>query len=396
MKNSYSKYSKFWKISPEIIFLNHGSFGACPKEVLKYQKKIRNRLEQEPVRFFIRESEDLLYKSKKILAGFVGAENNNIVFVQNATSGVNTVLKSLKFNRNSHILITNHIYIACKNTVDFIASKSGVKVDIAEVDFPVKSPDKIIEHILQKVDKNTRIALIDHVTSPTGIIFPIKKIVDELNSMGIDTIVDGAHAPGMFPLNIQDIGAAYYTGNCHKWICSPKGAGFLYVRPDKQKEIFPLTISHLPGDAYTEMTDFQYRFSWAGTQDISSYISVGKAIQYMDSIVEGGWNEIMKRNRNLVLKARQILCSELDIKIPCPDEMIGTLVSLPLPEDTSNYDFKSLFIEPVYKELFEKYNIETVTLFWPEYPKKLFRVSAQLYNSEEQYKYLAEVLKKIL
>jgi isopenicillin-N epimerase len=396
MKNFSSGYSKLWGFSKDVIYLNHGSFGACPVEVLKYQKKIRNRLEREPMKFFIRESDEFLYNSKKILADFVGADNENLVFVPNVTSGVNTVLKSLKFKRNSHILITDHIYFACKNTVEYIAAKTGVKVDVAHVDFPVHSSDKIIEQVLGKVNPLTSIALIDHVTSPTGIVFPVKKIVEELNSRGIDTIIDGAHSPGMLPLNVDEIGAAYFTGNCHKWICSPKGAGFLYVRPDKQKEIFPLTISHLPGDSYTNMTDFQYKFSWGGTQDVSAYICVGKAIKYIDSILTGGWNEVMVSNRNLALKARRILCDALNIDIPCPDNMIGTLASLPLPDDKSNYNFKSLYFEPVYKELIEKYNIEAVTMPWPQFPKRILRVSAQLYNSEKQYKFLASALKSIL
>ena len=309
--NYSSKYSKLWNLSPDVIYLNHGSFGACPKEISDYQNEIRLKLEEQPMKFFLREADELLFNSKKILGDFVGANPDNLVFVPNVTHGVNTVLNSLNLNSNDHILITDHIYFACKNTVEFISAKTGAKIDIANVDFPAKSKNNIIEAILSKVNSKTRIALIDHVTSPTGIIFPVAEIVKELNAKNIDIIIDGAHSPGMIPLNIEAIGAAYYTGNCHKWICSPKGAGFLYVRPDKQKGINPLAISHFPGDGFTPLTDFQYKFSWSGTQDVSAYISVGKAINFMNNILDGGWNEVMNNNKKLALKAQKILCNTL-------------------------------------------------------------------------------------
>ena len=394
--NFASEYSELWNLSPEVIYLNHGSFGACPKEVLKYQSEIRLNLEEQPMSFFLRKADELLYNSKVILAEFISAEAENIVFVPNVTNGVSTVLNSLKLNNNDHILITNHIYFACRNAIEHFAKKSGVIIDIAEVNFPDSSDDNCIEAILDKVNSKTRIALIDHITSPTGIIFPVKEVVRQLNTKNIDVIIDGAHAPGMIPLNIKEIGAAYYTGNCHKWICSPKGVGFLYVRTDKQKDIFPPVISHLQGDGFTALSDFQYKFSWAGTHDISAYISVGKSLKYMAGLFAGGWKDIMHTNRTLALKAREILCSALKIDSPCPANMIGSLASIPLPDDEQKFNFKSFYLEPVYKRLAEEYNIEVLTCIWQKYPKRLLRISAQLYNSEKQYEILGEALKKIL
>lgn len=395
-QKSTSDYSELWGISKGVVFLNHGSFGACPKEVLKFQAGVRKHLEEEPMRFFLRESDALLLKSRKILADFVGANADDLVFVPNVTAGVNTVFRSLKFKKNSRILITNHTYFACRNTVLHIAGKYGLKVDIADIRFPVRSEDDVVDDILSAVHENTCIALIDHVTSPTGLVFPVKRIVDELKKLGIDTLVDGAHSPGMIPLDINDIGAAYFTGNCHKWICSPKGAGFLVVREDHQADIFPLSVSHLPGDAYTEMTEFQYRFSWSGTSDVSPYISVGESIRYMNGLMKGGWPAIMKHNRTLALKAREILCRYLETAPPCPESMIGTLAAVHLPDDNQIFYKDSPVFEPLYQQLISKYNIEAVTMYWPLFPKRLLRISAQLYNCEEDYVYLAEAVKSIL
>jgi len=205
-------------------------------------------LERHPIRFMIREMDDLIYRSKRKLSVFTGVKDKDIAFVTNATQGVNTVLKSLTFKKGDEILITNHIYPACRNTVNHIAKKTGAKIVEAVIDFPVISDDYILEQLLFYVTPKTKIALIDHITSPTGFIMPVAEIVSELDKKGVDTLVDGAHALGNIPLKIEEFGAAYYTGNCHKWLCAPKGAAFLYARSDKKRQIDPLSISLCAGD----------------------------------------------------------------------------------------------------------------------------------------------------
>ncbi|MDF5733113.1 MAG: aminotransferase class V-fold PLP-dependent enzyme, partial [Rhizonema sp. PD38] len=330
--NSTTDWGKLWLLDPTVIFLNHGSFGACPRAVLKAQQCLRTRLEEEPLRFFGREWEGLLDDARSKLAAFVGSNSEELVFVPNATTGVNSVLRSLSFLPDDEILTTNHEYNACRNALDFIASRTGVRVVVAKIPFPITSPQQVVEAVLEQVSSKTRLALLDHITSQTGLIFPIQRLVQELQKRGVDTLIDGAHALGMIPLNLRDIGATYYTSNCHKWLCAPKGAAFLYVRRDKQPEIRPLTISHGANSSRTDKTRFQLEFDWMGTDDPTAFMCVPEVIAFMDSLLPGGWAELMQRNHQLVLEARQRLCETLGVSLPCPDEMIGSMAVVPLPE----------------------------------------------------------------
>src|SRR6185503_12376770 len=270
--------SDFWALDPSIVFLNHGSFGGCPKPVLEYQQAMRLRMERQPIQFFVRDLEDLLDEARNALAGFLGAHPENLVFVPNATAGVNTVLRSLAFEGGDEIIVSNHEYNACRNALDVIAQKTGITVALAEIPFPLRDSGLVIDAILRRVTPRTRLLLIDHVTSQTGLILPLAEIVNELARRGIDTLVDGAHAPGMLPLNLEKLGAAYYTGNCHKWVCAPKGAGFLFVRPDRQRNIRPLSISHGANSQRTDRSRFLIEFAWTGTMDPSPYLAVPEAL----------------------------------------------------------------------------------------------------------------------
>ena len=201
-------------------------------------------MERQPIQFLVREMENELDAAREVLAQFVGAEMGDLAFVPNATSGVNAVLRSLSFQRGDELLVTDHEYNASRNALDFVAERSGARVVVAPIRFPFQSAEEIIAPILGRVTRRTRLVLMDHVTSQTGIVLPVGKIAKALRARGVDALVDGAHAPGMVPLNLRRLGATYYTGNCHKWLGAPKGAAFLYVRRDKQKVIRPLTISH--------------------------------------------------------------------------------------------------------------------------------------------------------
>ena len=374
-----------------MTFLNHGSFGACPKQVLAVQQRLRSQLEQEPLRFFGREWEPLLDDARSKLAAFVGADVQDLVFVPNATTGVNSVLRSLTFSPEDEILTTNHEYNACRNALDFVASRTGARVVVAKIPFPIDSPQQVMAAVIERVSPKTRLALLDHVTSQTGLIFPIQELVKQLQQRGVDTLVDGAHAPGMIPLNLEEIGATYYTGNCHKWLCAPKGAAFLYVRRDKQSEIRPLTISHGTNSPRTDKTCFQLEFDWTGTNDPTAYMCVPEAIAFMGSLLPGGWTELMQQNHQLVLQGRRLLCEALEVQPPCPEEMIGSMAVVPLPTMLENRDFMS-----IHDELFDKFSIQVQMMPWQEKPRLLVRISAQIYNTLEQYEYLAKVLKGLL
>lgn len=374
-----------------MTFLNHGSFGACPKQVLEFQQLLRSHLEQEPVRFFGREWEPLLDNARSKLAAFVGADVQDLVFVPNATTGVNSVLRSLTFSPEDEILTTNHEYNACRNALDFIASSTGARVVVAKIPFPIDSSQQVIAAVIERVSAKTRLALLDHVTSQTGLIFPIQELAKELQQRGVDTLVDGAHAPGMISLDLREIGATYYTGNCHKWLCAPKGAAFLYVQRDKQSEIRPLTISHGTNSPRTDKSRFQLEFDWTGTDDPTAYMCVPEAIAFMGSLLPGGWKELRQQNHQLVLQGRRLLCEALEVQPPCPEEMIGSMAVVPMPATLENRNFMS-----IHDELFDKFGIQVQVMPWPEKPRLLVRISAQIYNTLEQYEYLGRVLKGLL
>ncbi len=354
-------------------------------------------MERQPVRFFVRELEGLLDAARLELAQFLGADADSLVFVPNATTGVNTVLRSLRFKRGDELLVTTHEYNACRNALDFVAKRAGVRVVEAQVRFPLPSPEVVLETVLRAVTRRTRLALVDHVTSQTGLVFPVHRLVRELEARGIETLVDGAHAPGMVPLNLQQLGATYYTGNCHKWLCAPKGAAFLHVREDRQAQIRPLTISHGANSPRADRSRFLIEFGWLGTVDPSAWLCVPDAIRYLGSRLPGGWPAVMRHNRALALAGRKVLCRTLGIPAPCPNSMIGALAALPIPDASTGQPMKSpLYLDPLQDTLLERYGIEVPLIPWPAPPKRLLRISAQLYNALPQYEQLAEALREIL
>jgi isopenicillin-N epimerase len=386
-----------WPLDPSVVFLNHGSFGSCPRAVLEFQREIQSRLERQPVQFFVRDLEGLLDQARGQLAHFLGAEADDLVFVPNATAGVNTVLRSLPFEKGNEFLVTNQEYNACRNALNFAAERSGARVIVASVPFPAQSLEQAVETILACVTPRTKLALLDHVSSQTGLVFPVAQIVARLAERGIETLIDGAHAPGMIPLNLRSIGAAYYAGNCHKWLCAPKGAGFLHVRRDLQNRIRPLSISHGANSLRTDRSRFLLEFGWTGTWDPSPFLSVPQAMRFVGALVPGGWREVMTRNRELVLAARKILCQTLEVESPCPDEMIGSLASFPIPDEAGVQPPRSpLYSDPDQDRLRLEHRIEVPIIPWPAPPKRLLRISAQLYNSLPQYERLAQALASIL
>lgn len=386
-----------WPLDPGVTFLNHGSFGSCPRAVLDFQQNLRERLERQPVKFLVRELEPLWDAARGELAQFVGAQAEDLVFVTNATTGINTVLRSLRFAPGDELLVTNHEYNACRNALNAVAEQSGAKVTVADLPFPFRHEDELVQPILDQITPRTKLALLDHVTSQTGLVLPIARLVRELNARGVDTLVDGSHAPGMVPLNLHELGAAYYTGNCHKWICAPKGAALLHVRRDRQERIHPLVISHGANSPRTDRSRFLIEFGWMGTSDPSALLSVPEALRFMAKRLPGGWTEIMQHNHALVVAARELLCATLSIAAPCPPEFLGSLASVLIPDTTGTTQHKSpLYLDPWQDELLERHQIEVPIIPWPKAPHRLLRVSAQLYNSLPQYEKLASALRGLL
>jgi isopenicillin-N epimerase len=384
-----------WVLDPSVTFLNHGSFGACPLDVLQAQRALQERMERQPVRFLSRELEELLDAARAALGAFLKADPDDLAFVSNTTSGVNTVLRSLAFAPGDELIVTDHAYNACRNALDYVAGCTGARVVVATVPFPVPAAEVVTAAVVGAVSARTRLALVDHVTSPTGLVFPLATIVRELAERGVDTLVDGAHAPGMVPLDLGRLGAAYYTGNAHKWLCAPKGSAFLWVRRDRQDGVRPLTISHGFNSRRDDRSRFRIEFDWTGTSDFTPFLTIPAALRSIEARAPGGWPAVMERNRALALEARRMLCAALDVPLPSPDDMIGALASVPLP-DVATWTPGRRSDDHLQQALRDRFAIEVPVPLWPGPPRRLVRVSAQLYNRAEQYAGLAAALVALL
>ncbi len=390
-----SSLSGVWSLDPGVVFLNHGSFGATPRSVLEEQSELRARIERQPVRFFIRELEGLLDDVRETLGRFLGAAPEDLALVPNATTGVNTVLRALNFQPGDELLTTTHAYNACSNALAYVANRAGARVVTADVPFPVDGPETVVDAVISAVTERTRLVLLDHITSPTGVVFPVERLVAELQGRGVDVLVDGAHAPGMLPLHLDALGAAYYTGNCHKWLCAPKGAAFLHIRRDRQDRIHPLVISHGRNAPRTDRSRFRLEFDWGGTDDPTAWLCVPSALRVLEGLTPGGWPDVMARNHALVVAGRRLLCAALNVAAPCPEGMLGSLAAVRLP-DGEGPPRSFLTTEPLQDLLLEENFIEVPIFAWPAAPRRWLRISAQLYNSTEQYSFLAQSLVELL
>jgi isopenicillin-N epimerase len=385
-----------WRLDPAVAYLNHGSFGACPTAVLAFQSRLREEMEAEAVTFLVRRLEDRLDEARTRLAAFLGAQAQDVAFVPNATTGVACVLGSLDLRAGDVVLTTDHAYNACRNALDRAAAASGATVRVAAVPFPLRDGQQVVDAIEAALTPEVRLALVDHVTSPTGLVLPLARMLEVLHARGVDVLVDGAHAPGMVPLDLDALGTAWYTGNLHKWVCAPKGAAFLHVRRDKQDRIRPAVTSHGANAKRADRSRFLLEFDWTGTFDPTPWLSVPVALATVGAMLPGGWDEVRRRNRELALRGRDLLCRALRIEAPAPDDMIGSLAALPLPPAGPDERPLALGLLPTQERLFAEHRIEVPVFGWPRLPQRVLRISAQLYNDASQYERLASALSSVL
>ncbi len=390
-----SDLSKHWILDNNTIFLNHGSFGATPKKVLEEQKRWQNMVEKDPVKFYEEIAPEALRKSRKAISEVVNCNLDDLALIENATSGVNIILRSLIFEEGDEIIVPNHAYQACRNTIDYVAEKWGAVVITCEIPFPIDDNQVIINKIMDCVTEKTKLAMIDTVTSPTGLRMPFEKIVEQLEAKGVHVLLDAAHGIGMIPLDLERIGASYTTSNCHKWLCAPKGSAFLHVRKDLQELIHPLIISHGRTIPLGESTRFRHEFDWMGTRDVSAWCVLPFVIEEIKRISNMSLNEIMKHNNKLLIKGRNIICEKLNITPPCPENMISSIATIKISSNkVEGVDFSEP--DPLHLELLENHNIQVPVWYWPNPEGRYIRISAYLYNHEEEYEYLADILKKCL
>jgi isopenicillin-N epimerase len=386
-----SPFAELFNLDPTVRYLNHGAFGACPRVVQDAQRQIRELLERNPVHFFMRELERRLDEARGILGPFLGANPDDLGFVPNATAGVNTVLSALEFEAGAEVVINDHTYPACSNAVQYWAARRGLQTRIAKLPFPVSSPDELTRAILAEVTPRTKLVLLDHVTSPSGLIMPLESLVGALHERGIDTLVDGAHGPGMLPLDLDRLGAAYYTGNLHKWCCAPKGAAFLWVRRDRQALIHPLVISHGWAAPRSDRSRFLLEFDWPGTLDPSAILSIPKALEFLAGLFPGGMPALYAHNHALALRGRDSLCAALGTPPPSPDAMLGSLAVTLFPAQTPKVPTPDALYNALVARGFE---VPIVPL--PGYPSGFVRIAAQVYNSESEFVALGEALREEL
>lgn len=369
-------------LDPKLRYLNHGSFGACLREVLAAQDRVRTKMEADPLRFFERDVPEGIARARAAISALVHADPNGMVFVRNATQAVNAVAQSFPLRAGDEILTTDHAYPACVNALRHWGARAGAEVVVAKVPFPLASTAEITDAIVRAVTPKTKLAMIDHVTSPTGLVFPIEAIVTELERRGVAVIVDGAHAIGMVPVDLGKLGASWYTSNLHKWMCAPKGCAILWAREDRRVGLHPTVISHGLGKGLFE------EFDWTGTDDPSSWLVVPEVIAALSNLVDGGLPALMARNHALALDAQAWLADALGIERPAPADAIGTLASVPLPPRTDDERHDPL------RERLEETLVARVPFFpWPAPPQRLLRVSVQAYVAPEDLRTVADFLR---
>ena len=381
----------FWRLDPDVIHLNHGSFGATPAPALEEQRRLRDAMESNPTRWFLEDYQHALDEARSKVAGFVGAESAALGFVNNATEGVNSVLRSLEayLKPGDEIVVTDHDYNACRNAAAVTAARTGARVVPAAIPFPLQSAREVTDSILGMVTDRTRLLMVDAVTSPTALVFPLEEIVRALEPE-VQVIVDAAHAPGMIDFDMTALGASYVTANCHKWMCAPKGSALLYVREDRRDRIYPAVISHgYNGGWPAEGGHLHTQFDWTGTDDPTAWLATPAALDAMAGLHPEGWEGVRRTNQELCLTARDMLVDLLGIEAPAPDGMIGAIASVPLPR--TPLEGGTIF-NPLMGTLRDRWDIEVMVMSWPDPSAGLLRVSTQQYNTVEDIKRLVEAV----
>jgi isopenicillin-N epimerase len=352
--------------------------------VFDEQTEWRRRVEARPVEMLARRGDELISAAKGAAGRWLGMRPEDFGLVTNATDGVNAVLRSVTLRPGDELLTTSHVYNAVRQAMKYVAGRAGATYREVDVPLPVSGPGEIVDRVAAGLSDRTRLFVIDHVTSPTALIFPIELVVRACNQRGVDVLVDGAHAPAMLPLNVAGVGAAYYAGNLHKWAFAPRGAGFLWVRPDRQADVHPTVISHRLGEGIAR------EFAWQGTRDVTAWLTVPRAVSFLADL---GEHRVREHNHALALWARELLTARWGVErlSPADGSMLGSMATVPLPGAFQK--MSEPHGEALQRRLYSERRFEVpVHRFAGRW---VLRVSCQVYNTASQYERLAEVVESL-
>jgi len=376
---------KSFLLDPGVIYLNHGSFGATPLPVFREYQRLQRELERQPVEFLGRRSTGMLAKARARLAEYLGTQADRLVFTTNVTMAINIVARSLELGPQDEVLSTDHEYGAMDRTWRFLARQRGFRYLKQPIPVPVADRAAFVETFWKGVTASTRVIFLSHIASPTALIFPVEEICRRARRASILTVIDGAHAPGQIPLRLDELGADFYGGNLHKWLCAPKGSGFLFARPEVQDLLQPLVVSW----GYESETPGPSRFidqqEWGGTRDLAAFLSVPAAIDFQE---QHDWEGVRRICHDILRAAEQAICQRTGLARLHPDDPAWTMqmASVPLPAEIDAH----LFQERLYRE----YRIEIPVMRWNG--RNLLRISLQGYNTPRDAQALLKAVGELI
>lgn len=369
-------------LRPEIVFLNHGSFGACPKPVFDEYQRWQLELERQPVEFLGRRFASLMHIAREKLAAYVGTQVDHLVYVPNVTTAINIVARSLNLEPGDEVLTTDHEYGAIERTWRFVCTKRGARYVSQPIPVPVTTPEAVLDALWRGVTPRTRVITLSHITSPTALTLPVEAICRRAREAGLLTIVDGAHTIGQIPLALDELGADIYTSNCHKWLCAPKGSAFLYARPDVQPWLEPLIVSWGWQSETPSPSRFIDEQEYTGTRDIAAYLATPAAIEFLQA---RRWDQVRTECHALAVEAQARVAALARETVLSSPEWFVQMVSAPLPP----CDLATLKTR-----LYDEFQVEVPLVRWNG--RCLMRISIQGYNTRADIDRLVQGLEALL
>jgi isopenicillin-N epimerase len=370
-------------LNEEITFLNFGSFGSCPRDIFKVYQNYQEELERDPVQFITFKGQKYLQESRNRLGAYIHCDPDDLIMVVNPSYAINTIAKTFSLSPGDEVLTTDLEYGACDRTWKVVCGLSGARYVRQKINLPIQDADTIVEELFAGVTSKTKLIFVSHITSTTALILPVKKIVERAKTLGIPVFVDGAHAPGHISLDIQDIDADFYTGACHKWMMTPKGSSFMYVRKDKQQDVLPLVVSWGYDALFPSHSTYQDWHTVSGTRDFSAFLCVPASIEFMD---KHKWPTVKEKCRLLVKDNAEEFCKVLNTNLlsPLDDDYIGQMLSVPI---------KTGEPEKLYRTFVDDYKIEIPVMRHDD--KVFLRYSIHAFNDQNDINTLFEAIKNI-